>query len=579
MAAQLAPMLKVNGREGAWSELHGKLADIAVAAGDDPTRAAQALVEVAKDASPSQDLMRTLEEEVSKANSGLLKDLVLLVADELNLTPLGDSEPLHMVDEHGNFCEGNVDRIVKCSAELSAPDAPYAVISIVGAQSSGKSYLLNRLFGTRFPVMDSKCRRCQTTRGIMMSRCIGPSLILLDVQGFDGREKGQDKLFDNQAALFALTVSDLMMVNMPVMDIGRDQGGSALLFRTIFQERTKLPQGITKLLVVLRFYDGETPLEIMRSDVVDSLKEIWRSVNTKSMKFKDYIEVNIVGLPDKNSPEFPKEVMVLRNFLSKNRSAEGPSSSFSVSSSMYWETIKQNKKLDIPSHQVTIARLYCRQLVEDTLNSLNSQKKYTLLKAAKSPECFNKLSDEVLENIKTKYDLKTKLYDQDVRDKEYQYLVKGLHEVFKDHSRELIWKLYENTLNKFKHDFDVKNIQIMKAACANLSKYVDECKSSCEDLKVLDSDHLRRVCEELKKQLQTHAALAIKEERERKAVEKDNQLRLMETGISVANMGINLLTGDFVSPVLRTTRYLISAARGHDSSSASEDLDCDFLFD
>ncbi|CAM0878743.1 unnamed protein product [Alopecurus aequalis] len=535
MAAQLAPMLKVNGREGAWSELHGKLADIAVAAGDDPTRAAQALVEVAKDASPSQDLMRTLEEEVSKANSGLLKDLVLLVADELNLTPLGDSEPLHMVDEHGNFCEGNVDRIVKCSAELSAPDAPYAVISIVGAQSSGKSYLLNRLFGTRFPVMDSKCRRCQTTRGIMMSRCIGPSLILLDVQGFDGREKGQ--------------------------------------------ERTKLPQGITKLLVVLRFYDGETPLEIMRSDVVDSLKEIWRSVNTKSMKFKDYIEVNIVGLPDKNSPEFPKEVMVLRNFLSKNRSAEGPSSSFSVSSSMYWETIKQNKKLDIPSHQVTIARLYCRQLVEDTLNSLNSQKKYTLLKAAKSPECFNKLSDEVLENIKTKYDLKTKLYDQDVRDKEYQYLVKGLHEVFKDHSRELIWKLYENTLNKFKHDFDVKNIQIMKAACANLSKYVDECKSSCEDLKVLDSDHLRRVCEELKKQLQTHAALAIKEERERKAVEKDNQLRLMETGISVANMGINLLTGDFVSPVLRTTRYLISAARGHDSSSASEDLDCDFLFD
>jgi hypothetical protein len=33
--------------------------------------------------------------------------------------------------------------------------------------------------------------RSQTTRGIMMSRCIGPSLLLLDVEGFDGREKGQ----------------------------------------------------------------------------------------------------------------------------------------------------------------------------------------------------------------------------------------------------------------------------------------------------------------------------------------------------------------------------------------------------
>jgi len=36
------------------------------------------------------------------------------------------------------FCQDEVDRMVKASKELSVPNAPYAVISIVGAQSSGK---------------------------------------------------------------------------------------------------------------------------------------------------------------------------------------------------------------------------------------------------------------------------------------------------------------------------------------------------------------------------------------------------------------------------------------------------------
>ena len=42
--------------------------------------------------------------------------------------------------------------------------APISVISIVGKQSGGKSYVMNRLFGTRFNVAASRC-----TDGIWMS--------------------------------------------------------------------------------------------------------------------------------------------------------------------------------------------------------------------------------------------------------------------------------------------------------------------------------------------------------------------------------------------------------------------------
>ncbi len=44
------------------------------------------------------------------------------------------------------------------------PDKRVIVVSIMGAQSTGKSYLMNRLFGTRFTVSSARC-----TIGIWLS--------------------------------------------------------------------------------------------------------------------------------------------------------------------------------------------------------------------------------------------------------------------------------------------------------------------------------------------------------------------------------------------------------------------------
>ena len=47
----------------------------------------------------------------------------------------------------------------------------YAIISIMGPQSSGKSTILNKLFGTRFDVMDHTRGRHQVTTGIWIGSC------------------------------------------------------------------------------------------------------------------------------------------------------------------------------------------------------------------------------------------------------------------------------------------------------------------------------------------------------------------------------------------------------------------------
>lgn len=71
------------------------------------------------------------------------------------------------------------------------PESQYHLVAILGPQSSGKSTLLNRLFGTDFNVMDEKFRS-QTTHGVWISKSKYNEVLVLDVEGTDGRERAED---------------------------------------------------------------------------------------------------------------------------------------------------------------------------------------------------------------------------------------------------------------------------------------------------------------------------------------------------------------------------------------------------
>lgn len=550
MGNRLAVRLNTQDKKGrkAWEDLHGKLADVATSIAE-PTTTVEALLRYLKREMGSLlfgdpdaqallgQMMGHVEEKVGAQSVDafqaipLLKNLILQVARQLNMTPLRNSVHSDLIDGDSTFVQENVECMVNNSVELSAPSASYTVVSIVGAQSSGKSYLLNQLFRTKFPVMDGQLGRTQTTKGILMSRCIDPSMLVLDIEGFDGRERGQDTLFENQAALFALTVSDLMMVNMFVSDIGRHQGSGRPLFKTIFQERTKLPPGLTYIIVVLRDYDGETPLEILRQDVIKTLEEVWRSVNKESTTFTDYIEINVVALPQKNSEDFQKEVTSLRKLLLKfTRNAKVPASSFSISSKLLWDQIKQNKKLDIPSHMVLLATLYCQQTVEACMGQFNDD----LLKAEETPQGFIEVSNTLLDSIINQYNQETELYDAVVRDRECQKMVKKVKKIFTGHYRELIKKIQEETSERFKHEFvrelenmekthDVENYDYQK-----VQSCIEKFTNLCEDLKVFDPEYFHKCCADLQIKLTSYTSFHISslmEERARK--EKKEKERLL----------------------------------------------------
>lgn len=126
----------------------------------------------------------------------------------------------------------------------------YHLISVFGSQSTGKSTLLNHLFGTEFGVMSEQERR-QTTKGIWMSKNkrehadggglkMADNILVMDVEGTDGRERGEDQDFERKSALFALATSEVLIVNIWEHQVGLYQGANMGLLKTVFEVNLQL---------------------------------------------------------------------------------------------------------------------------------------------------------------------------------------------------------------------------------------------------------------------------------------------------------------------------------------------------
>ena len=147
---------------------------------------------------------------------------------------------------------------------------------MLGSQSTGKSTLLNRLFGTNFDVMDDRARQ-QTTKGIWLCRGMDRNVLVMDVEGTDGRERGEDQDFERKSALFSLATAECVIVNMWENQVGLFQGANMGLLKTVLdvnltlfqvgRARAGAPKEKTLLLFVIRDYIGTTPLANLESTI------------------------------------------------------------------------------------------------------------------------------------------------------------------------------------------------------------------------------------------------------------------------------------------------------------------------
>ncbi|GMH03757.1 hypothetical protein Nepgr_005596 [Nepenthes gracilis] len=379
-----------------------------------------------------------------------------------------------LIDGDGNFNVVGIENFMK-EVKLAECGLSYAVVSIMGPQSSGKSTLLNHLFSTNFKEMDAFTGRSQTTKGIWLARCVGiePSTLVMDLEGTDGRERGEDDTtFEKQSALFALAVSDIVLINMWCHDIGREQAANKPLLKTVFQVMMRLfsPRKTTLMFVIRD--KTRTPLENLEPILRQDIQKIWDSVPKptvhKETPLSDFFNVEVVALSsfEEKEEQFKEQVASLRQRffhsiapggLAGDRRAVVPASGFSFSAQHIWKIIKENKDLDLPAHKVMVATVRCEEIASERFHSFLENKEWCQLEGAalSSPVLgFGKKLSSILESCLSEYDLEVIYFDEGVRSAKRKNLEEKLLQHVHPAFHSIVEHLRSGTLDKFKVAFD-----------------------------------------------------------------------------------------------------------------------------
>lgn len=84
-------------------------------------------------------------------------------------------------------------------------------------------------------------------------------VLIFDIEGTDSKEHGDDhKTFEQTLSLFAMSMADVLMVNMWTQNIGNYQAGNYALLKVIFEINLKLfeKKDSKRLLFVLRDFNN-----------------------------------------------------------------------------------------------------------------------------------------------------------------------------------------------------------------------------------------------------------------------------------------------------------------------------------
>lgn len=348
-----------------------------------------------------------------------------------------------LIDKNGEFKATALEDFVR-KIKLAECGLSYAVVSIMGPQSSGKSTLLNHLFHTNFREMDAYKGRVQTTKGIWVAKCAGiePCTIAMDLEGTDGRERGEDDTaFEKQSALFALAISDVVLINIWCHDIGREHAANRPLLKTIFEVMIRLfsPRKTTLLFVIRD--KTKTPFRHLESILKEDIQKIWKAVHKpdslKDTPLSEFFNVEIFALSSYEEKErkFKEEVAQLRQRFFRSISPGGiagdrrgviPASGFSFSVQQIWKIIKENKDLNLPAHKVMVASVRCEEIANEKFSHLTTDERWLALDEAvkKGPVLgFGKKLSSILESYFKEYDQEAAFFDEEVKNAKRKQLV------------------------------------------------------------------------------------------------------------------------------------------------------------
>ncbi|CAN1827189.1 Protein ROOT HAIR DEFECTIVE 3 homolog 1 [Linum perenne] len=424
----------------------------------------------------------------------------------------GDCCSTQLIDGDGEFNVSGIDGFIK-EVKLAECGISYAVVSIMGPQSSGKSTLLNNLFRTNFREMDAFRGRSQTTKGIWLAKCaeIEPCTLVMDLEGTDGRERGEDDTaFEKQSALFALAVSDIVLINMWCHDIGREQAANKPLLKTVFQ-------------VMLRLF---SPRKTTLMFVIRDKSKVFLSIsfiNRTCFSSNDACNLTIFQTPLENlEPVLREDIQKVHSNTTHNIAPGGlagdrrgavPASGFSFSSQAIWRVIKENKDLDLPAHKVMVATVRCEEIAHEKFAEFGANQEWCEVEEAVQTgyvQGFGKKLSSILNICLTEYDNEATYFDEGVRTSKRKQLEEKLLQLVQPAYQTMLGHIRAGTFDKFKDAFEKalnagEGFSLASTTCSQ--SYMSQFDEACADAVIHQANwDASKVKDKLRRDIDSHIA-------------------------------------------------------------------------
>ncbi|KAJ3985596.1 RHD3/Sey1 [Lentinula detonsa] len=411
------------------------------------------------------------------------------------------SERIQIIDDEKRFTPELTSQIERWG--LRDAGFNYNIVAVFGSQSTGKSTLLNRLFGTTFDVMD-ETKRQQTTKGIWMCRGKDMNIMVMDVEGTDGRERGEDQDFERKSALFSLASSEVLIVNLWEHQVGLYQGANMGLLKTVFEVNLGLfggkkaqdgTSGRTLLLFVIRDHIGTTPLANLQATLTADLQKIWDSLSKpaelKDRQLSDYFDLAFTALPHKilAADQFEMETRNMRRrFVDKTTSdylfkpvyhKRIPADGVAFYMDNIWEQVQSNKDLDLPTQQELLAQFRCDEISAVAFTEFNEQAKPQKrpIEAGKVVEGLGSMMRSWRTVALERYDRDASRYHQGVYKRKRADLIASLDATLSPLFLGQLKNLHKACLGAFKKDI----LDGLKGEEYNFADVVSAAKAKCEN--------------------------------------------------------------------------------------------------
>ena len=309
--------------------------------------------------------------------------------------------------------------------------------------------------------MNVNVRRGQTTKGVWMACDSKNKVLVIDCEGTDSKSRSeQDRgKFEHSSSLFALAMSDILIINMWTSDVGRYTASNYGVLKIMFEMNLKLFEQKTakKIIIFLRDFDSTRNLKNKIEELIlEDIKKIWSEIKIPEKYAgkgpENFFSFEFITLPHKvyREKEFDNEILKLRERLKK----DDPNYFFSNLSSIknvpadglkqyitqIWTDILNDKDLDIPSQREMLANYRCTEIKNKILlNHENEFKELNKLSSEKDLEDFKQRCLDLKEKICNEYEKQGSNYDNKI------YL-----NIYKQLEENISQKLYVSFINQTK---------------------------------------------------------------------------------------------------------------------------------